>query len=55
MPIYTDDTLEDYYAKLTDILAVFWEYHKARLAAGTMAFGLEYTRPFVDSIAMAVS
>ena len=32
-----------YYQKLADILTIFWEYHKARLEAGTIAFGYELT------------
>lgn len=33
--------LSPYYQKLADVLTIFWEYHKARLDAGTIAFGYE--------------
>lgn len=37
----TRQPLSPYYQALADILTIFWEYHKARLEAGTIAFGYE--------------
>ncbi len=37
----TRQPLSPYYQKLADVLTIFWEYHKARLDAGTIAFGYE--------------